>query len=100
MELGLRIRELRERAGLSQPELAERAGQSLRSIQNWEQGHRRPKVDAILGIASALGVPLDELMRQASAGSSKRGRGRPPKKGVDSTATAPKRHRGRPRKGV
>jgi transcriptional regulator with XRE-family HTH domain len=97
MELGARIRQLRERAGLSQPELAERACQSLRSIQNWEQGHRRPKIDAVLGIASALGLTVDELMREAPAGEPKRLRGRPPKKPatVQARVAAPKQSRGR-----
>ena len=34
----LNVREIREKAGLTQEELAERMGVSLRTIQNWEAG--------------------------------------------------------------
>lgn len=34
--------EIRERFGLSQSEFADLIGVSLRTLQNWEQGHRQP----------------------------------------------------------
>jgi transcriptional regulator with XRE-family HTH domain len=49
-------------AGLSQAELAGRAGLSLRSIQNWEQGHRRPKADALLAMSKPLKVSVETLV--------------------------------------
>lgn len=36
------VRRIRERAGLSQSELAALMRVSVRTLQNWEQGHRRP----------------------------------------------------------
>jgi putative transcriptional regulator len=37
------VRKLRTRMGLSQTQFAAKFGFSLDSIQNWEQGHRRPE---------------------------------------------------------
>lgn len=37
------VRKLRARMGLSQTQFAAKFGFSLDSIQNWEQGHRRPE---------------------------------------------------------
>jgi len=36
------VRKLRAKMGLSQTQFAARLGFSLDSVQNWEQGHRRP----------------------------------------------------------
>ncbi len=36
------VRETREKHGLSQAEFAKMLGISVRTLQNWEQGHRRP----------------------------------------------------------
>ena len=41
MTFGQNLQKLRERAGLSQSDLARRAGLSLRSLQNWEIEHFR-----------------------------------------------------------
>jgi transcriptional regulator with XRE-family HTH domain len=60
--LGQRLQRLRELATLSQSELAGRAGLSVRSIQNWECGRRRPKLDAMLALARALGVSVEQLV--------------------------------------
>jgi transcriptional regulator with XRE-family HTH domain len=62
MGFGKHLQKLRERAGLSQTGLAEHSGQSLRSIQNWEQGHRAPRAAAILALARALGVSAETLL--------------------------------------
>lgn len=64
-ELGERIRRLREAAKLTQVELATRAGVSLRNVQNWEQGHRTPRVERLLPLAHALGVTVDALLTPA-----------------------------------
>ena len=44
LEFARRVREIRERLGLSQSEFAERFGMSLRSLQEWEQARRLPDV--------------------------------------------------------
>lgn len=56
------LQRLRESAGLSQSGLATKSGIPLRSIQNWEQGHRTPRADVLLSLAKALGVGVDSLL--------------------------------------
>jgi transcriptional regulator with XRE-family HTH domain len=82
------IQKLREQAGLSQSQLAKRAGVPVRSIQNWEQGHRQPRPPALLPLAEALGVPVEKLIKSMS--STGEGKGK--------TAEAPKK-KTRKRKG-
>jgi transcriptional regulator with XRE-family HTH domain len=59
--MGQRFKQLRERAGLSQAELARATGIPKASIQGWEQGRRTPLLDAAARIAEALDVSLDDL---------------------------------------
>lgn len=60
--MGLRLKLLRESASLSQDKLAAVAGVPVSSLRNWEQGHRVPKVDALLKLSKALGISLDDLL--------------------------------------
>jgi len=53
---------LRRARGLSQTELAKRAGISIDSLRNWEQGRVLPRIDAAHRLARALGVSLDGLV--------------------------------------
>ena len=65
MLFGDRIKELRNLAEMSQQELANRTGLSLRSIQNYESNQRYPKDVAILNkLCAALGTTIDELMKE------------------------------------
>lgn len=49
------IRDLRKKHGLTQQELADKAGVSISSIQGWEHGLFEPKENSIRKIAEALG---------------------------------------------
>jgi transcriptional regulator with XRE-family HTH domain len=62
MGFGTVLKTMREKAELSQSALAERAGLSLRSIQNWEQGHRVPRAQSLLALARGVGVSLEQLL--------------------------------------
>jgi transcriptional regulator with XRE-family HTH domain len=59
--LAMRLKRLRERAGLSQPQLAQRAGVPLSTLRGWEQGRREPSLGAAAKLARAMGITLDEL---------------------------------------
>jgi transcriptional regulator with XRE-family HTH domain len=77
MPFSTKLRHLREQSGLSQAKLADKTGLSTRSIQNWEQGHRKPRADAILALATALHVAPDLLLRELQEkGPKKKGRSR------------------------
>jgi transcriptional regulator with XRE-family HTH domain len=60
-KVGLRIRELRRIAGLTQAELAEVANLSNNYIGAIERGQRSPALETIDKIAIALKVPVYEL---------------------------------------
>lgn len=55
------IRELRERAGLSQMKLAVLVGVSLGAIRQWESGKVEPKARHLLKLAEVLGVRPEEI---------------------------------------
>jgi transcriptional regulator with XRE-family HTH domain len=59
-----RIQAIRKNKGLSQEALAEEAGVSLRTIQRVEQGDTVPRGYTMQALATALGVPLDELREE------------------------------------
>lgn len=63
MNIGERIRQLRERARMSQAELGRRAG-GVRppAVTQWETGHTMPDPRRLPMIAAALGVPVEELV--------------------------------------
>jgi len=62
MTFAEKLQQLRDQARLSQAALALKTGLSLRSIQNWEQGYRCPRAQALLALARALGVPVETLI--------------------------------------
>ena len=57
---GVLLRAHRLAAGLTQEDLAERAGLSLRAIQNLERGDRRPYADSANRLVAALSLEGDE----------------------------------------
>jgi transcriptional regulator with XRE-family HTH domain len=90
-----RLRELREAAGWTQDQLAERVGVKREAVARWEAGKREPGWSNVLALAEALGVDCTAFT-QAPARRTAAGPGRPRKE--PAAAPAPKRPRGRPRK--
>jgi transcriptional regulator with XRE-family HTH domain len=74
-----KLRELREAAGLTQEQLAERAGLHTLSVAKLEQGVREPTWATVLELAEALGVSVAKFAEQTVNRAAKRVRGRPPK---------------------
>lgn len=63
-----RLREKRTAAGMTQSELARRAGVTSRTIQNYELGDRRPSnMEVIQRIADALGTTTEYLLGSSGA---------------------------------
>ena len=56
------IKELRQRHGFSQEELAEKTGLSLRTIQRIENGETEPRGDSLKRLSAAFGVSPDEIV--------------------------------------
>ena len=66
VDIGERIRIARKRAGLSQEEVARRAGMSLKGMAYIERGHiEDPHYSSLAGIAGALGVSVGELLGES-----------------------------------
>lgn len=59
--VGQRLRTERRARGLTQAELAERAGIALETVSRIEQGHTRPTIRTLDKIAGALGIPVRDL---------------------------------------
>lgn len=62
---GERLRELREREGISQRELAKRSGETKSTIDRIENGGQVPGVDKAQALADALGVDIAVLTGRA-----------------------------------
>lgn len=60
--VGERIKELRQKAGLTQAELAEKLGFQPQTVSNWENGTREPDISALAQLASLFNVSLDFLL--------------------------------------
>ena len=74
------LQELRERAGLTQLALAEKAGVSQRGISHLEQGLRSPNWDTVLALCAALGVSCEAFSKEAALPTpAKNGRKKPRK---------------------
>src|SRR5687768_15148209 len=59
MEIATLLRRARQRAGLSQRELAARAQTSAAAVCLYEQGERSPRVDTLSRLLSAMGATLE-----------------------------------------
>lgn len=58
---GLRVKTLRKHSGLSQEELAERSKLHRNYISDVERGRRNLSLDALLKLASGLGISIRDL---------------------------------------
>lgn len=63
---GQRIREIRERRGISQETLAHKLGISFQQVQKYEKGHNRIGVSRLIAIATALQVDIAQLIPSAT----------------------------------
>jgi transcriptional regulator with XRE-family HTH domain len=64
MRFGKTVKMIRKRKGLTQRELAERAGLALSAVCQQEQGRRTQLLfDSVVRLARALDVPTDEFAK-------------------------------------
>lgn len=56
------ITQARMAAGLTQAQLADMIGVAAQHIGRWERGERKPKIDALMRIAQALGCSVTDLI--------------------------------------
>lgn len=60
----LRIKELREAAGLSQPQLADAMGVAQSAVSSWEAGTYLPRVRQLPLLAGVLDCDYNELFAE------------------------------------
>ena len=66
LDLGKRIRELRQRNRITQETLAEALGVTSQAVSRWEASGSYPDVEIIPAIANYFGVSIDELFGYSS----------------------------------
>ncbi len=64
-KLGIRIRKIRKRLGLTQYQLADMVRADVSTINKIENNKARPSLDMLDKIAAALGVSLAELLDES-----------------------------------
>lgn len=62
MDFGKYLKELRENAGLTQDEAANKMGVSTTSVQNWEYNNNLPEIDNLNALAKTYNIALTELI--------------------------------------
>ncbi len=87
MEFGATLRQLRQQAGLTQQQLADRSEVPIGTIRDYEQGKRDPLLSTARQLALSLRVSLDQLASLT-----------PPSAIQEPAAKWEPRPRGRPRK--
>jgi len=68
IEVGPRLRALRERRNITLAALSKATGISVSTLSRLESGGRRPSLELLLPLAKAHQVPLDELVGAPSTG--------------------------------
>ena len=61
MDIGNKIKLLRQKIGATQEQLGEKLGVSAQSISKWETGITMPDITLLPSLSSELGVTIDEL---------------------------------------
>lgn len=62
LELGLRVKQIREQRGLSQTELANSIGKDQPSVNRLEKGNINPSYIYLLEICEGLDIQLKDLL--------------------------------------
>ena len=62
----MRLKELRDKMGLTQEQLARQVGVSRKTICAYERGRATPSLRVALRLAQVLGVGLEELLKEGN----------------------------------
>ena len=61
----MKVKEIRNKIGLTQGELAVKIGVNQNTVSQWETGERVPRADKLIQLAEILGCTVDELLKDA-----------------------------------
>lgn len=67
IETANRLRQMRNKNGLSQEELAAKIGVSRQAVSKWERAEASPDTDNLILLARLYGVSIDELLKTGEA---------------------------------
>lgn len=67
MEIGTRIKKLRQQHDWTQEELADQVGINKRNISRYESGHVEPRKSTLRKLAEVLGISYEDLIGTAGA---------------------------------
>jgi transcriptional regulator with XRE-family HTH domain len=104
MTFAEKLKQLREKAGLTQSALASATGLGLGTIRDYEQGKKEPTLRSAARLAAALGATVEEFVGTLDAEpgqSAPRSMGRPPKPApppageLEATAKKPRARKGK-----
>lgn len=59
-----RLREMRQRSGLTAKSIARELGITDRAIYNWENGRSQPSIDMLGKLGELFGCPISELIEE------------------------------------
>ena len=60
----MRLRELRNKSGMTQNEIANKLGVSGQTILNWENGIYEPKINQLIQLADLFDISIDYLVER------------------------------------
>jgi len=63
----IRLKDARNKAGMTQRQAAEKSGIPLGTLRRWEQGVNEPDTDSIIRLADLYGVSTDEMLGSSFA---------------------------------
>jgi transcriptional regulator with XRE-family HTH domain len=66
MKFGVKLRQLRETADMTQEVLAKKLNVAKQTISQYENGKREPKTEVIMEMANIFGVSVDDLLGNTS----------------------------------
>lgn len=64
MEIGIKIKNARNKAGLTQEQAAEKLGVSRQTISNWENEKSYPDIISVIKMSDIYSVSLDHLLKE------------------------------------
>ena len=63
MEISERLKEIRQNAGMTQEEVAEKIMVSRVTVSHWENGKSLPDIVSLIGLSDLYSISLDELLK-------------------------------------
>lgn len=63
MEIGVKLRDARLRAGMTQEKVAEEIQVTRQTISNWENEKSFPDIVSVIRLSSLYGISLDQLLK-------------------------------------